>query len=107
MNRKAHANLHSKSFGYNEYQSLLLSLPGCAVAFVSVWLGTYWAGKYNARGIAIIALVIPTLIGGALMAFLPAGNKAGLLAGNFLTYTVGSSESSYIKDVGDRLTLFL
>lgn len=40
----------------------------------------------------IIALIIPTLIGGALMSFLPADNKAGLLAGNFLTNTVGSSE---------------
>ena len=80
------------SFGYNEYQSLLLQLPGCAVAFISVWLATWWAGKYNARGLAIIALVIPTLIGGALMAWLPADNKAGLLAGNFLTNTVGSSK---------------
>ena len=80
------------SFGYDEYQSLLLQLPGCAVAFISVWLATWWAGRYNTRGIAIIALVIPTLIGGALMAWLPAGNKAGLLAGNFMTNTVGSSE---------------
>jgi hypothetical protein len=79
------------SFGYDEYQSLLLQLPGCAVAFITVWLATWWAGRFNARGIAIIALVIPTLIGGALMAWLPAGNKAGLLAGNFMTNTVGST----------------
>ena len=33
-----------------------------------------------------------TIIGGALVAWLPTDNKAGLLAGNFLTNTVGSSE---------------
>jgi hypothetical protein len=45
----------------------------------------------NSRGPAIIVCVIPTLMGGALMAWLPANNKAGLLAGSFLTTTVGSS----------------
>jgi hypothetical protein len=62
------------------------------VAFVSVFLGAFWASKYNARGIAIIALIIPTLIGGALMAFLPSDNKGGLLTGNFLINTVGASK---------------
>jgi MFS family permease len=93
-----------RSFGYDEYQSLLLQLPGCAVAFISVWLATWWAGRYNTRGIAIIALVIPTLIGGALMAWLPAGNKGGLLTGNFLTNTVGSSELATPKLTPIKLT---
>ena len=92
------------SFGYNEYQSLLLQLPGCAVAFISVWLATWWAGRYNARGLAIIALVIPTLIGGALMAWLPADNKAGLLTGNFLTNTVGSSKLAMPIPITIKLT---
>ena len=81
----------SESFGFDKYQTLLLNLPSAAVAFVSVALGTWWAGKYNSRGIAIVALVIPTLTGGALMAWLPADNKAGLLVGNYLTNTVGAS----------------
>ncbi|KAJ9637381.1 hypothetical protein H2204_004805 [Knufia peltigerae] len=79
------------NFGYDEYTTLLLNLPGCAVAFVSVWFGTWWGGRYNSRGTAIIFLIIPTMIGGALMAWLPADNKPGLLAGNFLTNTVGAS----------------
>jgi hypothetical protein len=86
-------------FGYDEYTTLLLNLPGCAVAFVSVGFGTWWAGRYNGRGIAIIALIIPTLLGGALMAWLPADNKAGLLAGNFLTNTVGASKSWTLKRI--------
>jgi hypothetical protein len=72
----------------------LLQLPGCAVAFISVAFGTWWAGKYNGRAIAIIALIIPTLIGGALMAWLPPDNKGGLLTGNFLTNSVGASMNS-------------
>ncbi|OAG42372.1 hypothetical protein AYO21_03248 [Fonsecaea monophora] len=80
-----------ENFGYDEYTTLLLNLPGCAVAFVSVGFGTWWAGKYNGRGIAIIVLTIPTLLGGALMAWLPPENKGGLLAGNFMTNTVGAT----------------
>jgi hypothetical protein len=61
------------------------------VAFVAVFAGTWYGGRYNSRGIAIIALIIPTLMGGALMAWLPSDNKSGLLAGNYLTNTVGAS----------------
>ena len=81
----------SCSFGYSDAESLLQSLPGCAVAFLSVWWGTWAAGRYNCRGLVIIALIIPTLLGGALMAWLPADNKSGLLAGINLINTVGSS----------------
>ncbi|KAF2102537.1 MFS general substrate transporter [Rhizodiscina lignyota] len=80
-----------ENFGYTNAQTLLLNLPGCAIAFVSVYFGCWWGGRYNSRGPAIIALVIPTLLGGALMAWLPAGDKAGLLAGSFLINTVGAS----------------
>ncbi|KAK4552379.1 hypothetical protein LTR86_010393 [Recurvomyces mirabilis] len=80
-----------ENFGYDGSQPLLLNLPGAAVGFAAVFLGTWYAGRYNARGIAIIALVIPTIIGGALMAWLPPSDKAGLLVGNYLTSTVGAS----------------
>ncbi|KIW91200.1 uncharacterized protein Z519_08095 [Cladophialophora bantiana CBS 173.52] len=80
-----------ENFGFDEYTTLLLNLPGCAVAFVSVGFGTWWAGRYNGRGIAIIVLTIPTLLGGALMAWLPPSNKGGLLTGNYLTNTVGAT----------------
>lgn len=79
------------SIGFDEYETLLLNLPGAAVAFISTVTATFWAGKYNARCIFVIILIIPTMMGGALMAWLPAGNRAGLLAGNYLTNTVGSS----------------
>lgn len=43
------------SFGYDQYESLLLQLPGAGVAFFSVWLATWWAGKNNGRAIATVA----------------------------------------------------
>jgi len=79
------------NIGFNDYQSLLLNLPSAAVAFVSVAIATYCAGRFNARGLAIVFLVIPTMIGGALMAWLPADRKAGLLVGNYMTNTCGAS----------------
>lgn len=79
------------NFGYDDYQSLLLNLPAAAVAFISVAAASSMASKFNARSISIVLLIVPTLIGGALMAWLSATDKAGLLAGNYLTFTVGSS----------------
>ncbi|ETN42385.1 uncharacterized protein HMPREF1541_01539 [Cyphellophora europaea CBS 101466] len=79
------------SFGFDEYETLLLNLPSAAVSFIAVAAGSFLAGKYNARCIVIICLIIPTMMGGALMAWLPADNNAGLLAGNYMTSTVGAS----------------
>ncbi|KAK6410500.1 hypothetical protein LTR81_015282 [Elasticomyces elasticus] len=92
-----------QNFGYDTYQTLLLNLPAAAISFASVWLATWWAGRYNGRGIAIIALVVPTLIGGALMAWLHPNNKAGLLAGYYLTGTVGSSLPLMYSWIGANL----
>ncbi|KAI9812175.1 MAG: hypothetical protein M1827_004841 [Pycnora praestabilis] len=54
-------------------------------------LGTYSAARLNQRGLNIIALLIPGIIGGCLMAFLPTENKNGKLIGIFMTNCVGAS----------------
>jgi hypothetical protein len=77
--------------GYTSLQSALLSLPSGAVSIVSILSATYVAGRSNSRGLNAIALIIPTIIGGALMAFLPANAKAGKLIGNYMTNTGGAS----------------
>ena len=92
------------NFGYDDYQTLLLGIPSAAVAFVCVLGATWWAGKYNQRSVMIIALTIPTLLGGALMAWLPSDNKSGLLAGNYLTNTVGVSRLIAHLATGASLT---
>lgn len=80
-----------KNFGYNSRQTALLSIPSGGVGIVAVLCSTYLAGRYNQRGLQVIALLIPGILGGALMAFLPDSNKSGKLVGNYLTNVIGSS----------------
>lgn len=80
-----------KGFGFTNQQSALLQIPGGFIAVASVLTATYTAGKYNARGINIILWsAIGGLLGGGLLAFLPENNRAGKLAGNYLTQVVGA-----------------
>lgn len=79
------------NFGYDSKTTALLSIPSGGVSIVAILCSTYLAGRYNQRGIQIITLLIPGILGGALMAFLPESNKAGKLIGNYLTQTIGAS----------------
>jgi uncharacterized membrane protein YoaK (UPF0700 family) len=80
------------SLGYNSRQSALLSVPGGAVNVVSILSATYVAGRTNSRGLNIICLIIPAIIGGALMAFIPKSHgPAGPLIGNYMTNTIGAA----------------
>ena len=80
-----------QGFGYNSKQTALLSIPSGAVSIVSILTATYFAGRYSQRGIFICLLLVPGVIGGALMAFLPGKSKAGKLIGNYLTNCIGAS----------------
>lgn len=78
-------------FGYTPKQSALLQIPSGAVSMICVLTATWLAGRYSARGINIITLLIPGIIGGALMAFLPNTNRIGVLIGVYLTNCIGAS----------------
>ena len=80
-----------KNFGYSSETTALLQIPSGAIAIIAILVASYLAGKYNMRGIQVIALLLPGILGGALMAFLPEDNKAGKLIGNYLTNTIGAS----------------
>ncbi|KAL2026057.1 hypothetical protein VTO58DRAFT_103241 [Aureobasidium pullulans] len=69
----------------------LLQIPGGACSVVSILIATYLAGKFDQRGLNVVTLLIPGILGGALMAFLPEDNKAGKLIGNYLTNCIGAS----------------
>jgi hypothetical protein len=72
-------------------QTALLSLPSGAVSIVSILSATFVAGRTNSRGLNACALIVPSVIGGALMAFLPKNDKAGKLIGNYMTNTGGAA----------------
>lgn len=80
-----------KNFGYDSETTALLSIPSGGVAIVSILIATNLAAHFDQRGINVITLLIPGIIGGCLMAFLPADNKAGKLIGNYLTNCIGAS----------------
>lgn len=80
-----------KGFGYTSKQTALLSIPSGAVSIVSILLATNVAGRFNQRALNIVCLLIPGVIGAALIAFLPAHDKAGKLIGNYMTNTIGAA----------------
>lgn len=70
-----------KGLGYDSKHTALLQIPSGGVSIVAIVTATWLAGRYNQRGIQIVALLIPGILGGALMAFLPADEKTGKLIG--------------------------
>lgn len=80
-----------KGFGFTNYQTTLLQIPGGVIAVTSVLLATWSAAKYNARALNIMFWsMLGGILGGSLLAFLPEDNRAGKMAGNYLTHVVGS-----------------
>lgn len=80
-----------KNFGYDSKTTALLQIPSGAVSIVAILIATNLAGRYNQRGVNVVTLLIPGILGGCLMAFLPADNKAGKLIGNYLTNAIGAT----------------
>lgn len=78
-------------FGYDSKQTALLQIPGGVCSIVSILIATYLAGRFDQRGLNIVTLLIPGILGGALLAFLPGDAKVGKLIGNYLTNCIGSS----------------
>lgn len=80
-----------KGFGFTNYQTTLLQIPGGVIAVISVLLATWSAAKFNARALNIIFWsLLGGIIGGSLLAFLPEDNVAGKMVGNYLTHVVGA-----------------
>ena len=80
-------------FGYTSKQSALLNVPSGLIQACAVLLAAWVSGRTNNRGLGIVALLLPGILGGGLMAFLPAGNKfkGGKLAGIYLAGIFGPS----------------
>lgn len=89
------SSLLIKSFGYTSKQSALLNIPSGFVQALAVILASWAAGRGNARGFAIVALFLPGVLGGGLMAFLPSTSnyKAGKIVGIYLCGIFGPNLS--------------
>lgn len=100
-----------KGFGYTSEQSALLNIPSGVISILSTMISTAAILKGFPRWLSIILLLIPAIIGGALMSFMPKSNQGGTLAGIYLINTtvaplaliyswVGSNVAGYTKKVG-------
>ncbi len=83
------------SFGFTSEQSALLSIPSGILSILVVLSATYIAGRTNQRILTLMCYYPLGIIGGALLAFLPAHMRAGKLVGNYLTNMVPSTPLIY------------
>ncbi|KAJ4983888.1 major facilitator superfamily transporter [Stagonosporopsis vannaccii] len=78
-------------FGFSNKETALIQIPGGLITVVSTLIGTYVAGRYNCRGLMLATwAALGGIVGGGMIAFIPANNQAGRLAGNYLTNMTGS-----------------
>ncbi|SCW00843.1 LAFE_0C13234g1_1 [Lachancea fermentati] len=76
------------SFGFSAKEAALLNMPSGVVSIISSFLSTFFIMKGVPRYLAITVLIIPAVIGAALMSFLPKSNQAGLLVGIYMINTI-------------------
>lgn len=85
-----------KGFGYTSESAALLNMGSGAVLFVSICLCAFFVNNFKHRWIVIASSSLPSIVGAALMAWLPKTDKTGRLAGIYLVNTfVGSSPIVY------------
>lgn len=89
------SSLVIKGFGYTSKESTLLNIPSGAIQMLAVIVASWAAGRGNARGIAVICLFLPGVLGGGLMAFLPttARYKGAKIVGIYLCGIFGPNLS--------------
>lgn len=73
-----------RGFGYNSKEAALLNIPSGVVSILSTIASTMAISRGYTRWISVVILAVPTIIGGALMSFLPKNNQAGSLAGIYM-----------------------
>lgn len=80
-----------RNFGYTSKQSALLNIPGGVVSILSTMFATIAVGRGFARWASIVVLVVPVIVGGALMSFLSIEHQGGLLTGIYMINCVSNS----------------
>ncbi|KAL3434354.1 major facilitator superfamily domain-containing protein [Aspergillus tetrazonus] len=74
-----------EGFGFSKFQTMLVGLPGGAIAFALVWIGALIPMKWpNARCFGGIFLCSMPMIGSLLLLILPASNSWGIVVSTWL-----------------------
>ncbi|KAF4120123.1 Major Facilitator Superfamily [Geosmithia morbida] len=76
------------NIGYDPKHAALMNMPSGAVSIFFTLLVGFGVRFGSHRWAWIISCIIPAILGGALMSFLPATNRSGVLAGVYLVNAV-------------------
>ncbi|KAK1711720.1 major facilitator superfamily transporter [Colletotrichum lupini] len=77
-----------RNLGYDSKHAALMNMPSGVVSIFFTLLVGYGIRHTSNRWAWIVACIIPAIIGGALMSFLPVSNRSGCLAGIYLVNAV-------------------
>ncbi|EFE43466.1 hypothetical protein TRV_01753 [Trichophyton verrucosum HKI 0517] len=75
-----------KAIGYTPKQTQLLSIPSGVVNMIAIVAATLLAARFGKRTLFMVAVLIPSLLGACMLAFLDNTHPAAKLAGNYLTH---------------------
>jgi hypothetical protein len=70
--------------GYNKYITSLLNMPFGAVQFIIILLASYAAQKAKLKSVVLVILVLPVVVGLAMLYALPRSDIAACLGGYYL-----------------------
>ncbi|KAF1929735.1 MFS general substrate transporter [Didymella exigua CBS 183.55] len=77
-----------RNLGYVPKRAALMNMPSSLVSIFFTLLAGFGIRKQSNRWLWIVLCIIPAIIGGALMPFLPVSNRRGCLAGIYLVNAV-------------------
>lgn len=77
-----------RNLGYSPKQAALMNTPSGVVSIFFTLLVGFGIRRTSHRWAWILVCVVPAIIGGALMSFLPTSNRSGILAGIYLVNAV-------------------
>lgn len=88
-----------KTFGFNNFQTILFNIPFGAVQMISTIGGAFLAQKIKMKGPVIALLCLPPVAGCAMLLVLPheASKQAPLLVGYYLISVYPGISTSYPK----------
>ncbi|KAL9090681.1 MAG: hypothetical protein Q9165_005169 [Trypethelium subeluteriae] len=91
-----------KGFGYSSKQAALLGMPSGAITIISCLFCGMTGSRFGHRWLITVIVTVPSILGAALMSWLPKSQKGGLLAGIYLVnFVVGSTPLMYQWLVGN------
>ncbi|EPT03575.1 hypothetical protein FOMPIDRAFT_1115193 [Fomitopsis schrenkii] len=86
------SNIIVKGYGYTTKQTLILTAPSGVIGFFTTILVGWWSDRTNERMLPIVFVLIPTIVGAALLVAMNGTHDKGIIL--FAVYIIGTYGSS-------------